>query len=488
MDLRPGDQVFGLSEDDVYKVVRPIGLGAFGIVYEVNDAQGNSFALKTIITAWLDAEALNALVNEGQLATEIKHENVLNVLYFHDGKQYPELPPYMLMEYADGGTLRDLLNQQEAREEHFASDQLRAILLQLARGMKAVSEKLVHRDIKPDNVLIINGVLKISDFGLSKVVGAATRSHTFKGIQHIKYCAPEGWRLDKNTPAMDMYSTGLVFYEIATLRHPYQVDATDNLIDRWRKAHLTQLPTDPRTYNPSLELSLAQAIMRMMSKRAEDRYSSWDEIIKCIENASEVSHIKPDIQSLVERAIESQKEKEQARLNTEERAREQKEYEDIIEYCFTEILNAGQETVEAFNSASETVKLRLDRSSRFSFSIHAEGQSGPGIEFRVVPVHDPHKLSGQNIKAWGFAKAPSGRGFNLVLTTGGEDDLYGRWRTLHVSHNPIAARRDPRPEPFPFELSELPKQVQLLDSLHIYCTRRGLFEPNLLNPLIEELL
>lgn len=399
MDLRAGDQVFGSSEDEQYEIVRPIGSGAFGIVYEVRDAHGNSFALKTMTTAWLDAEALNALVNEGQLATEIEHENVLNVLYFHDGKQYPRLPPYMLMEYADGGTLRDLLNERQAKGQHFSRDELRAILLQLARGMKAVNAKLVHRDIKPDNVLIKNDVLKISDFGLSKVVGAATRSHTFKGIQQIKYCAPEAWRLDENTPAMDMYSMGLVFYEIATLQYPYQVNATGDLIDAWRKAHLTQLPTDPRTYNSTLDLELAQVIMKMISKRAGDRYASWDEVIERIEGASEMSHTKRDIQSLVERAVESWRETEKARLKAEERAREQKEYEDIIEYCFSEILNAARETMEAFNRTSEYVKLRVTRRSRFSFSIELEGCARPGVEVQVVPVHDSYELDGQDIRA-----------------------------------------------------------------------------------------
>lgn len=124
----------------------------------------------------------------------------------------------------------------------------------------------MHRDIKPDNILLHNQVLKISDFGLSKVVGAATRTQTFKGINHMRYCAPEAWRLEKNLPAMDMYSMGIVFYEIATLRYPYEVKDTGDFVEVWKNAHLLQVPADPRTHNGSLDLGLAQLIMKMISK------------------------------------------------------------------------------------------------------------------------------------------------------------------------------------------------------------------------------
>jgi hypothetical protein len=68
------------------------------------------------------------------------------------------------------------------------------------------------------------------------------------------------------------------------------------------------------------------------------------------------------------------------------------------------------------------------------------------------------------------------------------DDLYGQWITFHVSHNPIARRRDPRPEPFPFEFKELPQEIHHLGALHIYQPKQGLFKAEILNPLIEELI
>lgn len=147
--------------------------------------------------------------------------------------------------------------------------------------MKAINAKLVHRDLKPDNILLDTaaGALKIGDFGLGKLVGAATRSRTLKGTNHVMYTAPEAWQNQANTPAMDMYAMGIVFFELATLRHPYRVDPSADPLDAWRRAHLSQTPADPRALNPALPLDLAQLITKMMAKRPDDRFRDWDEVL-----------------------------------------------------------------------------------------------------------------------------------------------------------------------------------------------------------------
>jgi len=96
-------------------------------------------------------------------------------------------------------------------------------------------------------------------------------------------------------------------------------------------------------------------------------------------------------------------------------------------------------------------------------------------------------IDGQEIRAWGFAKAPSGRGFNMILTSRGKSDIYGHWITLHVRHNPISTKRDHRPEPFPFSFAELPEEINHLNVIHIYQSAKGEFEPKFLELLISEL-
>jgi len=489
MDLRPGTIVYGLTNDDQYEIIRPIGNGAFGVVYEVRNKEGLIFALKTIITAWVNNDGLQMLLNEGKLTTEVRHDNILRVFYFHDGRQYPNLPPYIIMEYADGGTLQDCLDEKRRDLEYFNTEELREIFYQLASGMKALNEKLVHRDIKPDNILFVNNILKISDFGLSKVVAAATRSKTLKGINHLKYCAPEAWRLEKNTPAMDMYSMGIVFYEIATLEQPYDVGISGDVVEAWKNAHILQQAKDPRLYNANLDLGLYQLIMKMIYKRPQDRYTTWDEIIQRLQSISAFKESSRDVSSLLVSAIESHRKAEQARLKTEEEITKRKEYEGIIEYCFEEIYNAGKEIVDAFNLQSDFTKLSIGREkSDLSYYISVLGRAGgKPVIIIVKPVYENIYIENKLIKAWGLAKSPYGKGFNLLLISTEPEDLYGQWMTFHVTHNPLVLKKDRRLEPFPFEIRELPNEIKNLNAIHIYQVHQDIFKTEMLESLIQEL-
>ena len=168
MDLRVGDIIFGAAREQTYKIISPCGQGSFGVVFKIQDAESNQFALKTIATGLLDEATLAALQNEGNLSTQIMHPNALRVFYFHDGKTHEGLPPYMIMEFADGGTLLDLISSRQGTQKQFTNEELSAMFKQLASGMKAINEKLVHRDIKPDNILISGDILKYQILDLQK--------------------------------------------------------------------------------------------------------------------------------------------------------------------------------------------------------------------------------------------------------------------------------------------------------------------------------
>jgi len=488
MDIRPGDYVFGPEENNSYKVLQPIGNGNFGIVYEVEGPSKEHFALKTINTAWLDQDNLKALINEGQLAVEINHPNVLEIIYFHDGHKHTELPPYMLMELADGGTLQNILEQKRNNKQYFSNEEIRAMMFDLANGMKVINEKLIHRDIKPDNILIKNEVLKIADFGLSKVIDAATRTQTFKGIQHIMYASPEVWMQEKNTIAMDIYSMGIVYYEIATLKHPYQVRENGEIVEAWKNAHLTEVPVDPRKYNPNIDLGLMQIILKMISKPVNDRYNSWAEIISRIESGSDIKENPYDVSNLVERALKTKRSEEEARMKEEAEARKRKEQEGIVNFSFNEILNATKQIVETFNEKYEFSKLKLESPGSLIFNIFVNGKPQKVVKVLVNVLFDSATIDGKDIKAWGYVKAPSGRGFNLVLATSGAEDIYGKWLTIKVFHNSLYGTNDGRPEPFPFELTELPEEIVMIKGIHIYKVEIKPFLPDLCIKLIEELL
>lgn len=489
-DLRPGDAVFGATQDQTFTIIEFLGRGSFGSVYKVEDLGGTIAGLKTIHTAGLSDRYLKSLINEGNLASRVRHPNVVQVSYFHDGTQYPQLPPYMLMEFADEGTLEDILTERRNRNVLFDNSELVPMWKQLASGMKAVNEKLVHRDVKPDNILLANGVLKISDFGLSKLVGAATRSQssTFKGIHHIRYCAPEAWRLDKNLPAMDMYSMGVVFYEMATLKFPYSVPDTGDLVEAWKTAHFCQNPVSPKTHNPALDANMAQLVMKMLSKRSEDRYDSWDMVINALERPVEESETKTDASWLVERGLEKQIERESARLEAEEKAQREREFKGLVAYAFNDIVvKAAKRIVDEFNKQSDFAAMSLVVTSEYSFSILRKG-SAKQVQVLVQPLFDDHSIDERKVMAWGHLKAPSGKGFNLLLMAGSLDDLYGTWEYLQAEHEVGMESRDRRPVPFPFEFRELPEEIQMLRATHSYKTTRNEFEPGMIQEALAELL
>lgn len=442
-ELHPGSIVYGKTEANTHEVIREIGRGAFGRVYEVRDrSSGISFAVKTIdATAMLDTTERRALHNEGQLSLDINHPNVVQVFYFHNGEQYSDLPPYTLMEYVAGGNnLQKVIDSRKPRS-FFSLQELMNIYTQLALGMQAINKRLVHRDIKPDNILVQNGVYKISDFGLSKVVGVATRSETFKGINHIMYSAPEALQFEQNLPLMDMYSMGIVFFQIATLNFPYRVNSSPDPFAAWREAHLFQQPVDPTSINNDLDVELSQMILRMIAKRPDERYQSWDELLERLKHVKNVPANVEDIASLLRQDMDSRRKAEREALESEKKSRVDEEKEGFIRYSFNQVFQAATQIVEQFNNSSDLSKLKIEKHAEFSFAIVKDGSNNSNrIAVEIELAHGMQQFQVQVpgfntkmpvVKAWGIIKAPSGYGFNIVLVATGQDDLYGEWQVIY---------------------------------------------------------
>lgn len=494
-----------------YKVTELISdEGGFGTVFKVLGNDGQCAALKTLHPGRMSNEGLKTLQNEASLVLGISHINVIQYDFFHDGTTFEDLPPYLIMEFADGGDLRDQIKTRQEKSTYYSLSELKTLFHQLAEGMKAVNERLVHRDLKPANILISDGVPKITDFGLAKVAEDETRSKTFKGWGTWPYMAPEAWDLGKNSLLMDIYGMGIVFYELATLRRPF--DPSNGSYDEWRTAHLTQIPEKPSAYNPGIPANLDQLVLQMIAKRTFKRYQSWDLIVSALGSTSEVG-LPPGASGILKRMTDKHvaDEKEQSAENEGQRVK--REYRGRIASQFVEsIVNPIKELCEQLNSQSQLGKFDAGTASMedilevtVSYShrtlltvnleiLHADSHAVEKV--KQFPVADDvctytafelPTFDGREIRGWGIARAENSTGFNILLVADGKG-LYGDWLTLHNKNNAWNMQRQRLPEPFAFDLGEIEREIVKTRGMHIYKTSVSPLDPAMFAKLIKDTL
>ena len=272
------DSIVYDNENKEYLVEERIGGGGFSSVFRIKNIEnGGYYALKTFKSDFADKTELESFKNEISKAMQVESNNTVKYLFFNDGEIYSELPPYIIMEYYNGGTLEEYIENIKNTERNITNEDLKKIFFQLISGMRDINNNVIHRDIKLKNILLQDGIIKIGDFGISKSIAETTRIMTFKGYGTKEYTAPEGWRGEKNTIKMDIYSMGIVFYQIATLlNYPYDIQkGTD---DEYRNAHLYGGVINPKKYNKALEFSIETTILKMLEKEPNKRFSNWEEI------------------------------------------------------------------------------------------------------------------------------------------------------------------------------------------------------------------
>ena len=474
-ELSVGSHVYGSNETQVFEVVREIGRGSFGKVFQVRECDTDkSFAMKSFAFAdSYSSDVRKALFNEGKLAIDIRHPNVVGVTFFHDGDLYPALPPYTIMEYVkDGRTLKQEINERKPNH-YYSNNDLIDKYRQLANGMQAINAMLVHRDIKPDNILVQDTTYKIADFGLAKIVGAGTRDSTLKGINAVKYCPPEAWSGAENTQKMDMYCMGVVFFELATLQFPYEVDLDHISQIAWQNAHLYHQPTNPSNIHPELNPILSDMILKMLRKNPDSRHQSWSEMLSELDRATSAtdgvsleSEATLDISSLLEKNTLTSIAATQEALKRERTERQENELAELVKRRFDEeFLNPAKYIVTEFNSrsAAGTLNVRKRGELRFAIENSSHGtRKNLDIEVEVCPksesippTRNPEFVyQPKRILAWGTIKYANKFGMNVVLVAADSDDRQGTWRTVIKQHEEPMIDSSP---PIPYDRNSRPK-------------------------------
>lgn len=459
-----------------FELTEFIDAGAFGEVYRAENKESELIvAVKLLpMTGISDTELKHALLNEASLATKVSHPNVVNVIHVGDNKT---VGPYVLMEYISGQTLKEFIRERAEIGSKISLDKAIEIMLQIAQDGRAINEKLVHRDIKPDNILISGNHLKITDFGLSKLVEERTRTLTFKGVGPIRYMAPEAWQLQSNTPKMDIYSVGLVFHELLILKHPLKdLVADPSNIEAWRRAHLFEPIGDIRTFREDIPRSLSQLLSRMVEKRFGNR-PEWDEILSVLSSEGVDSENCKELIPVVEKAIAKKDAEEKKRLEEEQKLTAAQELYQLYQVVFKQLISTWDAIIDSFNDEFQGGEIKKSTLSTTNFSYHLPN-APPIVGALFSRKETDIKIANGNLIGGGFIGIEGGVSANILLIKESPEDIYGKWVVCLVKVSPIVdiqksfstLSRPPKVQPFGFQIeSDFYKHIMYAGgALHIF--------------------
>ncbi|MCK6589144.1 MAG: serine/threonine protein kinase [Polyangiaceae bacterium] len=270
------DPYLGTTFDKRYKIEQIIGEGGMGFVYlarhKVIDKKVAVKVLRNDMAR--DRENLDRFLQEARAASSIGNPHIVDISDFGD---LPDGSTYFVMEYLDGGSLSRLID----RDKPLSTERICHIAIQLTDGLSAAhASGIVHRDLKPDNVILVprgadEEFVKILDFGIAKVMSTAeklTVAGAVFGTPH--YMSPEqaaGNPVDHRT---DVYSLGIMLYEMASGALPFNADNFMAILSQ----HMYQAPTPIREVVPECSPGLEAVILKCLSKRPEARYQTMDEL------------------------------------------------------------------------------------------------------------------------------------------------------------------------------------------------------------------
>ncbi len=257
--------------DDRYDVGRGLGSGGMGEVFLARDrVLGRDVALKVLRRQYAgDSEFAERFKREARSAASLSHPNIVQV---YDRGETEDGASYIAMEYVPGGTLKEKIS----REGPLAAPEAAALGAQVAEALGAAHDRgMVHRDIKPQNVLLTaRGAAKVADFGIARAGSSVTISKTGSVMGTAGYMSPEQALGEPATPKSDLYSLGVVLYEALTGELPY---TADNPIAVSMK-HVTEPLRPPREIDPTIPEGMNALATKLMAKDPEDRYASADEL------------------------------------------------------------------------------------------------------------------------------------------------------------------------------------------------------------------
>ena len=269
------DMYIGKRLDGRYEIEALIGVGGMANVYKAKDLLENRIvAVKILRDEFLNNEELvRRFKNESKAISLLSHPNIVRVF----DVSVSDKVQYIAMEYIDGVTLKDYIKQRQVltwRETlHFISQTLEAL-------QHAHNKGIVHRDIKPQNIMVLaDGSIKVMDFGIARFSRGETHTATNKAIGSVHYISPEQAKGDNIDLRADLYSVGVMMYEMLTGKLPFESDSAVSVAIK----QISDEAVPPRKINPEIPEALEAITMRAMAKDVRLRYQTAGEMLGAIE-------------------------------------------------------------------------------------------------------------------------------------------------------------------------------------------------------------
>ncbi|KJS81464.1 MAG: hypothetical protein JM58_16880 [Peptococcaceae bacterium BICA1-8] len=249
-----------------YEILALIGGGGMSLVYQAKDIYLNRIVAVKILREYFtsDNEFVRRFRREAQAVASLSHPNIVNIYDVgQDGDTH-----YLVMEYIKGKTLKEIIIEQAPISLNETID----IVKQICDALEHAHENsIVHRDIKPHNIIITRGGrVKVTDFGIARAVSTATVTHTRGIIGSVHYFSPEQAKGEVTGEKSDIYSLGIVLYEMVTGKLPFEGESPISVA----LMHIQSEPVPPSRHNPNLTDNIEKIILKAIKKNPDERYET----------------------------------------------------------------------------------------------------------------------------------------------------------------------------------------------------------------------
>lgn len=265
------EKYVGLVFDNRYRIERVIGVGGMAIVFKATDLLMRRVVAVKILKDEIstDEQSVKRFSNESKAVAMLSHQNIVNV---YDVSTRENIK-YIVMEFVEGITLKNYLKHREVLNIR----EIISYTTQILRALDHAHKKgIVHRDIKPQNIMLLkNGIIKVMDFGIAKLPNAETVTMTDKAIGTVYYISPEQVSGGDSDARSDIYSLGVMMYEMATGSLPFTAETPVSVA----LMQVNDTATPPTEVNPHIPQGLEQIICKAMEKDPDERYQSAEEML-----------------------------------------------------------------------------------------------------------------------------------------------------------------------------------------------------------------